>query len=213
MNAPTLTIDIVGLAEAQGSLQRIRNGLADRRSLHQQMAREATTLTAGWLAKDTRHKTASRLGATPTGHRKRAGTSVEPASDAEAAIIRIPRRTGLGRAFSDMVIKPGSGKTYLTLPACKETYGKTVRDFGADAFRFVLYKGKTAALVWKKDGGSHEKGKVAYWLKKEVFQRQDRTLLPPDEAYRELARQRVIIHVASLLYRADTATSTPPPSA
>jgi hypothetical protein len=203
MNTPILTIDVIGAAKAQGDLQSIRNGLADRRGLHKLIARDALGLTQAYLASDRRHTSADKLGARPTGFRARAGKSIEAGSDADAAILRIPRRTGLGRAFHQVMLRPGSGKTYLTLPATAETYGKGVRDFPKDAFRFVLYKSKTAALVWKEAGGKHKKGDVAYWLKKQVFQNQDRTLLPSDAGYRELARQRVVVFVSSLYYWAD----------
>jgi hypothetical protein len=203
MNTPILTIDVVGAAKAQGDLQGIRNGLADRRGLHKLMAADALGLTQAYLAGDSRHRSADKLGARATGFRARAGKSIEAGSDTDAAILRIPRRTGLGRAFYDITLRPGSGRTYLTIPGCAETYGKQVGDFPPGSFAFSVIGGRYPALMWVKKGGSHSEWSLAYWLKREVVQRKDRTLLPSDAGYRELARQRVIVFVATLYYWRD----------
>lgn len=202
MNTTSITIDVRGLAEATGELQLIRNGIADRRKLHAAMAVDAQQLTQAYVSGHSRHKTAQSLGASPTGHHQRSAKRIEAASDAEAAIIRIPRNTGLGRAFSDVTIRPGTGRRYLTIPACAETYGKVVRDFPPDAFAFTIVGGRYAALMWRNAGGSHNKWTVAYWLRREVFQKKDRTLLPSDEAYLELGRRRAVLYITSLRYNA-----------
>jgi hypothetical protein len=202
MSAHSLTIDVRGLAQATGELQRIRNGIANRGKLNAAIAVDAQQLTQAYVAGHSRHKTAQKLGATPTGHHQRSAKRIEAASDNEAAIIRIPRDTGLGRAFSSAVIRPGTGRKYLTIPACAETYGKVVRDFPAGTFAFTIVGGRFAALMWKKAGGSHNAWTVAYWLRREVNQKQDRTLLPSDAAYQELGRRRAVVYIASLRYRA-----------
>ena len=204
MSLPTLTIDVTGLAEATGEMQRIRSGLADRRQLHASMAVAAAQFTRDYLKSNGSHATAERLGATPTGFRARISKRIESDSNDSAAIIRAPRNTGLGRAFSNITLVPGAGKTYLTIPASRETYGKVVRDFPSDAFKFVIFKGAKPcpALVWAEDGGSHKKGDVAYWLRRKVFQKQDRTLLPSDSAYLEIGRHQTVLYITSLRYRA-----------
>ncbi len=204
MNPVTLKIDVTGLAEATGELQLIRKGLADRTQLHAALAVDMVTFTRDFLTADSRHATAQRLGAQPTGFRARSAKYLEADSDAEAAIMRIPRSTGLGRAFGDVVIVPGAGRTYLTIPGCAETYGKVLRDFPAGAFKFAIFHGHRPfpALVWAEDGGTHRKGDVAWWLRRSVTQKQDRSLLPSDAAYLEIARQRSVLYIASLRYRA-----------
>lgn len=204
MNPVPLKIDVTGLAEATGELQRIRSGLADRRQLHAAIGADAAQFTRDYLSRDRRHATAQRLGATPTGFRARISKRIEGASDAEGAIVRIPRNTGLGRAFSDIVITPGTGRTYLTIPADAETYGKVVRDFPTDAFKFAIFttaRGPCPVLVWAESGGAHDKGEVAWWLRRKVTQKQDRTLLPSDEGYQEIGRSRAVVYIASLIYR------------
>ena len=204
MNPVPLTIDVLGIAEATGELQLIRGALADRSRLHAAMAVDAAEFTRQYVASDDSHKTAERLKATPTGFRARSAKRIEADSDADAAIIRIPRSTGLGRAFGDITIVPGTGRTYLTIPADDETYGKVVRDFPEGTFEFAIFQGAKPcpALLWAADGGTHKKGDLAWWLRRKVIQKQDRTLLPTDEAYQELGRRRAVLYIASLRYRA-----------
>lgn len=204
MNPIPLTIDVIGIAEATGELQLIRRGLADRSQLHAAMAVDMVNITRDYLTKDARHATAQRLGAQPTGFRALSAKFLEADSDAEAAIMRIPRSTGLGRAFSDILILPGSGRTYLTIPATAETYGKVVRDFPEGTFKFAIFQGAKPfpTLTWAEDGGTHKKGDVAWYLRRSVKQKQDRTLLPSDTAYQEIARRRSVLYIASLRYRA-----------
>ena len=201
MNPVPLKIDVIGLAEATGELQLIRSKLADRSQLHAAMAVDATQFTRDYLANDQRHATAQRLGAQPTGFRSRSAKRIEADSNAEAAIIRIPRSTGLGRAFGNIIIRPGSGRTFLTIPAMAETYGHVVRDFPEDSFTFAIFKERYPVLLWAEDGGTHKKGDVAWWLRREVEQKQDRTLLPSDAAYQEIGRRRVVNYITSLRYR------------
>ncbi len=205
MNPVPLTIDVIGLAEATGELQLIRAALTDRRELHALMAVDAQNFTRDYVASDDSHKSANLVGATPTGFRARSARQIEAASDAEAAILKIPRTTGLGRAFGNVVITPGSGRTYLTIPADAETYGHVVADFPQDAFAFVIlltHRGPAPVLLWKEDGGRHYKGTVAFWLRRSVTQKQDRTLLPSDEDYQQIGRDRAVNYITSLRYRA-----------
>lgn len=202
MNPAPLTIDVRGIAEATGKLQSIRNGIANRRPLHATLAVEAQKFTAEYVSRSNRHASAQRLGAAPTGFRERAAKRIESASDSTAAIVRIPRNTGLGRAFGDVTLRPGSGRTYLTIPACSETYGKVVRDFPQDAFVFATLKGRYTALMWREAGGRHEQWTVAYWLRRQIFQPQDRTLLPSDAGYTTLASEAAKTYIATLIYRA-----------
>lgn len=207
MSLPKLTIDVTGIAEASGEMQRIRNGLADRRQLHATMAVAAQQFTRDYLAANGSHATADRLKATPTGFRARIAQRIEADSNASEAIVRIPRNTGLGRAFAAIVLVPKAGKTYLTIPASAETYGKAVRDFPSETFKFAIFQGAKPcpALLWAEDGGSHKKGDVGYWLRRKVFQKQDRTLLPSDSAYLELGRRQAVAYVTQLRYQLPSA--------
>lgn len=197
-SALKIGIDLGGGSEAASAVQEMRNALSSRRGLHTHMAERVKRVTQKYLRQLNRHGSAERLGAKPTGHDAKAAAAVEAQSDEDAARVLIPRRTGLGRAFADVIIKPGSGKTYLTIPAHQLTYGRPVRSFPKGAFRFsVLHSWRTfACLMWVEDGSGHRAGEVAYWLRKEVSQKKDRTLLPSDELYAKEARYAALEYLS-----------------
>lgn len=197
MNALTITVTLSGADEAARDLQALRNGLTRRGRLHAKMAVGAKEFTKAHLRGLSRHNTAARLGATPSKHHQKAAARVAAQSTEDEAIVTIPRSTGLGRAFTDAVIRPGSGRTYLTIPAHKATYGRSARDprHGDDPFQFVA-RGKFRALIFTK--GQH-KGEVAYWLKREVYQKQDRTLLPSDAEYMDVGRKAATAYFDDLI--------------
>lgn len=199
-----INVEVTGLDHFADELQRFRNAIADRRPLHAAMATQGAALTRDYLRSDNRHKSASFLGASPTGFRQKNAQAVQEQSDDEAGYVRIPRSTGLGRAFHGMVIRPGSGRKYLTIPAHQETYGRHVRDWPEDTFHFAMLFSITtsAVLMWSADGGGHKKGEVAYWLRRSVTQKQDRTLLPSDAAYAEVARRTAVAYIANHIYHA-----------
>lgn len=186
-NALTIEVRLTGVDEVASDLQALRNGLTRRGPLHAKMAVRGKQFTQAHLRGLDRHKTAERLGAKATGHHNKAAASVGAQSDEDEALIVIPRRTGLGRAFGNVVLRPGSGRKYLTIPAHKRTYGRSARDarWGDDPFQFVLL-GRYRALIFK-DG--EDKGEVAYWLKREVSQKQDRSLLPSDAEYMDVGNK------------------------
>ena len=202
MNPTPITIDIIGMAEAAGKMQRIRSGLADRRPLHAAMAVDAQKLTADYVSRSNRHASAQRLGAAPSGFRERAAKRIEGDSNAVAAVVRIPRNTGLGRAFYSITLLPGSGHKFLTIPACAATYGKVVRDFPHGTFAFVIFKERFPVLIWTDKAKAGGDQIVAYWLRKQIYQPQDRTLLPSNQAYEFLGSERAKTYLASLIYRA-----------
>lgn len=202
MSGLSLDVTVTGFDHFAEELQRYRNAIADLRPLHAKMAVDATEFTRDYLRGLDRHKSAESLGAKPTGFRAKNAQALEADSDDEAAIIRVPRSTGLGRAFHDVVITPGSGRTYLTIPGCAETYGKHVRDFPADTFAFTIMAGRYPVLVWREAGGNHRGWTLAYWLRRSVTQKQDRTLLPTDAAYAEIGRRAALGYISSHIYHA-----------
>jgi hypothetical protein len=190
----TMRIDTRGVADTAAEVQRLRGGLADRRNLHARMAVNAAEETRKHVRSDPSHASAARLGAKPTQFRAKSAKTIESDSNAEAAIIRIPRSTGLARAFGDILIRPGSGKKLLTIPADKRTYGKRVGDFPEGTFAFAFSVEKRTPLLVFADGSG-----VAYFMKPTVLQKQDRGLLPTDKFYRTLARREVAGYIDELL--------------
>jgi hypothetical protein len=202
----SLKVDVLsgGPEAAARTLQALSSAFARRGPMHAAMATTVVQFTQDFLIRTPRHKTATRLGATPTGFRERSAKFLQPEWDDAAAVMRIPRSTGLGRAFGDVLITPGTGRKYLTIPDSAETYGKVVRDFPEGAFDFAILQAHRPfpVLVWTEDGGAHRKGDVAYWLRTSVLQRQDRSLLPSDEGLREVGRRAAVAYVANQVYNA-----------
>jgi len=190
----TMRIDTRGLADTAAEVQRLRGGLSDRRNLHARIAVTAAEGTRQYLRKQTTHVSATRLGAKPTGHREKSAKAIEADSSAETAIIRIPRSSGLARAFGDVMIRPGSGKKLLTIPADKRTYGKRVGEFPEGTFAFAFSVEKRTPLLVFADGSG-----VAYFMKPWVLQKQDRGLLPSDKDYRAIVRGEIRGYIGDLL--------------
>lgn len=186
MSALTVRVTLAGASEAELATAALANALENRGPMHARMAVRGKQFTQDYLLSINRHQSAGRLGAVPSGHNEKSAASVEAQSDDTAATITIPRRTGLGRAFGDVTIRPGNGRKYLTIPGHARTYGKSVRDFPGRAFRFAILLAHRPFPVLMFAGGADD-GKVAYWLRTEVTQKQDRTLLPSDEGYAEVA--------------------------
>lgn len=197
MSALSLTIEASQIYRTAAALQRLRRGLEDRKQLHAAVAVSWRRNTAKYLRGLNRHKTAQRLGAQPTNHYERASDSIEGFQDDQRAGIRMPRSTGLGRAFGDLHIRPGSGKKFLTIPAHRRTYGRRVGDFDAGFFAYRLHGRRHAALVFAKQGDP-DFGAVAYWLRTSVTIKQDRTLLPSDDAFQGWAVNAIRRHVRAI---------------
>ena len=175
---------------AVASLQQLRAALADRSEFHQVMAGAVRELITDHLTQSNRHSSAQRLGATPSGHLQKAAKRIESDGDEVAGYVRIPRDTGLNRAFTDVTLIPGSGKKFLTIPAHQRTYGKSVSDFGEGTFKFAslnTHRGIVPVLMFASNGKN--KGEVAYWLRTSVKQKQDRSLLPSNEGMQQVARK------------------------
>lgn len=195
----TLRIDTHQVAETMAEVQRLRGGLNNRKNFHARLATSATEMTRGYLRGLNRHTTANSLGAKPTQHHAKVARQLEAASTEDAAIIRIPRSSGLSRAFHDVTIRPGSGKTYLTIPVDKRTYGRRAREFSPGVLQFAFsVKMKTPVLVFADGSG------VAYVLRSETFQLQDRSLLPSTKAYRTWARNEARRYINDLLAGKET---------
>ena len=130
------------------------------------------------------HATADRLNARPTGHLERNLEAIRPALLAEEVQIFIPI-PGIRRAFEDVTIRARAGK-YLTIPAIAESYGRRARSF--QGLRFVPFKSGAKGLVKfgpaevGANGKKERPMQVFYWLKEQVTQRQDRGLMPSDDA-------------------------------
>jgi hypothetical protein len=105
--------------------------LADGAAMHNSIATNAEAFVKkyGVDVASKQHRTANRLGATPTGHLSQAYAGIESVSDASSAALLVPRASRLRAAFGQYVLTPGAGKTYLTIPVAAEAYGKRAGEF------------------------------------------------------------------------------------
>lgn len=197
----SVQINVSGDAKVIALLSRLRSDLTDRTVLHKSIGGFAELLTRDHLTTlaGTRHKTAQRLGAQPSGHLARAAESVASTATNDAATVSITS-PGIRRAFGDITITPGAGKKYLTIPATAEAYNRRAGTFNDLRLAFfengllALVKAEQSSLSDRKRSGFEtdkaqaglgwkKRGTVYYWLRKSVSQKQDRTLLPPDDDY------------------------------
>ena len=181
-----LKIEIRG-DEVDLLLDRFMAGLTDLTPLNEQVGTRATEVTRSHLVAiaQSRHATANRLGATPTGHWGQAAEKTTFSADQQGAIISI-EQPGIGRVAHDVTIVPGPGKTYLTLAAIAAAYGQLARRVPDLTFMIRMVDGlrRAVALARVEGEGKDKTETVWYWLVTSVTQKQDRTLLPSDEEYR-----------------------------
>ena len=171
---------VVTSDEITPCLNRVSAGLKDRTRLNEMIGGQAQVLTRNHLIDlaASRHDSANRLGATPTGHLARAAESVAGTSDAEAAVVTVTS-PGIARAFHALDIVPVNAKL-LTIPASPLSYGKRASEVERQIgeLRFAVLGGHPSLVAGKDDNLT-----VLFWLASSVHIPQDRTLLPSDEQY------------------------------
>lgn len=139
----------------------------------------------------TRHRSASALGAEPTGHYERAAADVTSEVDGDVGVVTIPI-AGFSRAFHEVTIRPGAGKKALTIPIAAESYGVKVVEMRSAGWSFFRPKG-SKALFGRRDGAAG--ALPLYALVSVVRQPQDRTLLPSDEELGAAAEDGVRLYL------------------
>lgn len=123
---------------------------------------------------------------TPTGFMEKAARKTVFHADATHGEVVIPS-PGFGRAFHDVTIVPTHGAA-LTLPIHASSYGKRVKEMTSMGWRLFRPKGK-AVLFGSREG---EEAIPLYILKRQVQQRQDRSLLPSDSAIQTTAARAMM---------------------
>lgn len=184
------SIDLAGLnaklAELQSKLNSVDMLRAGQTSLRTVVADHIDMLAA------TRHDTASRLGASPTGHydsnKVYAGNIDGNTAD---VVVAIP---GINRAYQDVDIFPVNAKA-LTIPLHSTAYGMRVSELKSRGIKVFRPKG-TNVLGMKDEGGNFT---ALYALCSSVHQPQDRTLMPDDETMLEATREGMVAYVDMIL--------------
>lgn len=193
------------------ALNRLMDALGPsmRRALLEAAARGVQIAVSGHIVAmaQTRHRSASALGAEPTGHYERAAADVTSEVDGDVGVVTIPI-AGFSRAFHDVTIRPGAGKKALTIPIAAESYGVRVVEMQSAGWRIFRPPAKGAKMTSRDPRrfseyknilmGSAGGGAGAlplYALVSVVRQPQDRTLLPSDEELGAAAENGVRLYL------------------
>ena len=121
-----------------------------------------------------------------TGFMEKAARKTVFHADAQHGEVVIPS-PGFGRAFHDVTIVPTHGAA-LTLPVHASSYGKRIKEMTSMGWRLFRPKGKDV-LFGSLEG---EEAIPLYILKRQVRQRQDRSLLPSDSAIQTTAARAMM---------------------
>ena len=177
----TVTLTGISMADLEAFSAEAGNGKA----LHARMAGDAEKWikgpeVAGKISGE-QHRSASRLGGTPTGHLADAYAGIENSSSDEAALLLVPRASRLRAAFGSYVLEPKKPNGFLTIPAAAEAYGRRAREF-EDLFILKTAAGRSDnrnyLLLARQNG---DRLQVMYVLVKSADIREDTTLIPFDE--------------------------------
>jgi len=152
-----------------------------------------------------KHSTAQAFGAPPTRHYEDGVAAISTSADAEAGTITIPI-PGISRAWGDVTIKPGPGKSKLTIPAksgAPEVYGKTVAILKGLGWKFSSGRRGTPQekLLFGRFQDEKE-SRVMFILKESVTQRRDPSLLPTQGEIADCAGKAVVRRVLDAVRKA-----------
>lgn len=151
------------------------------------------------LLASTRHDTANKLGATPTGHFKASDVLPPNATNSDVSVtVTTP---GISRAYHDIDIDPVNGQ-FLTIPLHADAYGLSARE----------YSERYGKLFRINQKGSTEKGKVLYTkdvlngkpipmyaLTAHVHQVRDPSLMPTNAKMTEEAIEGALAAIKKIL--------------
>ena len=167
------------------ALAAMERRLGDGQAIHTAIATagEIFVKEFGRRTADQEHRSARRLGATPTGHLLRAYEATESAATGDAASLFFPRASRLRAAFGSYTLTPGNGKKYLTIPVAAEAYGKRAGEITGLEFMRVGPK-KTPLLARPDADGGFT---TFYLLVKSATIPEDRGLIPFDDLTQEAA--------------------------
>lgn len=174
-----MKVDITISDGASIALQGLSTRLADGAQLHARIAGESEKFVKerGRQTAADEHRSASRLGAAPTGHLEKSYQAIESASSPDSASLLVPRASRLRAAFGGYTVRPGAGKKYLTIPVAAEAYGKRAGEI--DGLEFMRVGPKKTALLARPE--SEGRMTTFYLLVKQAEIPEDRGLIPFDD--------------------------------
>lgn len=170
-------------------LRDLSAALEDREALHAAVAGRAEIATRDHVldASRTRHKTAERLGARPTGYLERAAQGVTSRADADAAVVVLGGDNAIfARAFGEVTVRPRRAKN-LAIPAKAAAYGKRPGEF--DDLTLLIFRPEAGgfAMALGREGEGDAPDDVFFWLVKKAVLPKDEGLLPTADQYAAVA--------------------------
>lgn len=168
----------------------------DQPKLMKLLADDFEILTRDHITKAaaTRHKTASKLGASPTGYLEKRSQAVESEPEKQGVLLKLQGDI-FKRTFRPVTVTAVKAKM-LTIPWRKEAYGRRASEF-ADLFPVRSKRGQ-AFLARRKDARTIE---FLFLLKKSVTLPQDRGLLPSGAQYAARAEMVAKVFLEDMLKR------------
>lgn len=137
------------------------------------------------------------LGGTRSNFYTNAGDGTSWRQESEGSVVISIASLGIAQRFFGGTIKPKAGKKYLTIPARAEAYGRAAGSFkdlvvvfGHGRKPIALARAGQTTIGFRKNKESGARrafskgaagGEIMYWLKTEVTQQPDPSVLPPTE--------------------------------
>ena len=174
-----------------GKLTALMNALgpSNRQRLNAVGAKALEVKVRGHVARisASRHGSAGRLSATPTGHYRKGMRGIAGHATAQGGEVVIPI-AGIGRAYHDITLTTPTreGKKYLTIPKHAAAYGHTVPELKRRGWK-IFRPGKSLCLLGYRNKG--EKPVMLFALAEAVRQKQDPSLLPSSEQCASIVSQ------------------------
>lgn len=142
-----------------------------------------------------RHDSASRLGAVPTGHLAKAAERMTQTHDSEGGAVNI-YSPGFKRVFESFTIFPRVAKA-LTIPIHPLAYGKRVYEV-QPLVGYGIFRPKGTNILAYSEGG---KLIPLYFLAKKAFIKQDRSLLPDDSVLQGEVKAGILSAIQAAIAR------------
>ncbi len=174
---PAITLKVEFKGDSKLALLEEEMTFADKVEFADAVAGNLEELTRSHIATaaQTRHKTAQRLGATPTQYLLNKAASVEAIGAPGRVLLSVSGEI-FKRTFREVTVSAVNAKM-LTIPIAAESYGKRAGEFGK-LFAFTAKTGKQSSFLARKVDG---KMQFLFLLKRSVVLPQDRGLLPSEE--------------------------------
>jgi hypothetical protein len=154
------------------------------------------------------------LGGTSTGFYSRAAQGTNFRAVGDHVVVSIAS-VGIAQRYFGGTIRPRQAK-FLTIPASKEAYGKRASEFndlkvlvGRNGPYALARRAATLISIGNRNRAGvravgrvgEQGGEVLFWLKKEVTQQPDPTVLPSEEAVGAAVQRAVTAHVDLMVAR------------